>query len=112
MAAANPSGTPAQATAYLTNLINKFLHVHISDGRMFVGQLKCTDRDRNIILALTHEYRQPSQKAIERAAAATEGKGKVKVDMQKRFVGLIVVPGQYIEKIEVEEEPARNWGRG
>lgn len=36
-------------------------------------------------------------------------KVKVKVDMQKRFVGLIVVPGQYIEKIEVEEEPVRAW---
>ena len=70
---------------------------------MFVGQLKCTDRDRNIILALTHEYRQPSQKAVERAAKESEGTGKVKVDMQKRFVGLIVVPGQYIEKIEVDE---------
>lgn len=109
MAAMNPQGTPAQATAYLTSLLNKFLHVYISDGRMFVGQLKCTDRDRNIILALTHEYRQPSQKAIERAANESVGKGKVKVDMQKRFVGLIVVPGQYIEKIEIEEEPARTW---
>lgn len=109
MAAINPQGTPAQATAYLTSLLNKFLHVHISDGRIFVGQLKCTDRERNIILALTHEYRQPSHKAIDQAAQESEGKAKVKVDMQKRFVGLIVVPGQYIEKIEVEEETARTW---
>jgi small nuclear ribonucleoprotein (snRNP)-like protein len=111
MAASNPQGTPAQATAYLTSLLNKFLHVHISDGRMFVGQLKCTDRDRNIILALTHEYREPSQKDVERAMKESDGrvKVKVKVDMQKRFVGLIVVPGQYIEKIEVEEEPVRAW---
>ena len=76
---------------------------------MFVGQLKCTDRDRNIILALTHEYREPSQKDIERAMKEVDGKAKLKVDMQKRFVGLIVVPGQYIEKIEVEEEPVRAW---
>jgi hypothetical protein len=26
----------------------------------------------------------------------------VKVDMKKRFVGLVVVPGKYITKIEVE----------
>ena len=76
---------------------------------MFVGQLKCTDGDRNIILALTQEYRPPSQKAIERAAKESDGKGSVKVDMQKRFVGLIVVPGQYIKRIEVEEETSRGW---
>jgi hypothetical protein len=29
--------------------------------------------------------------------------GNVKVDMVKRFVGLVVVPGRYITKIEVEE---------
>ncbi|KAK5163149.1 uncharacterized protein LTR77_010933 [Saxophila tyrrhenica] len=103
--ASNPTGTPAQATAYLTSLLNKTLHIHISDGRMFVGQLKCTDNERNIILAMTHEYRQPSKKDVERAAAeheASEKAGKVKVDMKKRFVGLVVVPGRYIEKVEVE----------
>ena len=103
MSSINPQGTPAQATAYLTSLLNKFLHIHISDGRVFVGQLKCTDRERNIILALTYEYREPSQMDIERAAMENQGGSKVKVDMRKRFVGLIVVPGKYIEKIEVEE---------
>ena len=103
MSTTNPQGTPAQATTYLTSLLNKFLHIHISDGRVFVGQLKCTDRERNIILALTHEYRKPSKEDIERAAKENQGGGKVKVDMRKRFVGLIVVPGKYIEKIELEE---------
>ena len=101
----NPTGTPAQASAYLTALLNKTLHIYISDGRMFAGQLKCTDNERNIILAMTHEYRQPSRKDIERAAEEHEASGKegnVKVDMKKRFVGLVVVPGKYIDKIEVE----------
>jgi small nuclear ribonucleoprotein (snRNP)-like protein len=101
----NPTGTPAQAASYLTGLLNKQLHIHISDGRMFVGQMKCTDNERNIILALTHEYRQPSQRDVELAAEKHEKGGKagnLKVDMRKRFVGLIVVPGKYIEKIEVE----------
>lgn len=69
---------------------------------MFVGQLKCTDRERNLILALAHEYREPSQKEIDQAARQHAGGEKLKVDMRKRFVGLIVVPGQYIEKIELE----------
>lgn len=75
--------------AYLTQLLNRTLHVHTADGRMFVGQLKCTDNERNLILAMTHECRQPS---AQRASG----------DMKKRFVGLVVVPGQHITKIELE----------
>lgn len=99
------SSSASQAATYLASFINKTLHIHISDGRMFVGQLKCTDNERNIILAMTHEYRQPSQADMKLAAERREkagGQGKVKVDMKKRFVGLVVVPGKYIEKIEVE----------
>ncbi|KAM3418901.1 hypothetical protein BST61_g4860 [Cercospora zeina] len=91
--------------AYLTQMLNRTLHVHTSDGRMFVGQMKCTDNGRNLILAMTHEYRQPSESDIQRAAVAHErasGEGKLKLDMEKRFVGLVVVPGQYITKIELE----------
>ncbi|KAF2172060.1 hypothetical protein M409DRAFT_17302 [Zasmidium cellare ATCC 36951] len=94
-----------EAKAYLTNLLNRTLHVHISDGRMFVGQMKCTDNERNIILAMTHEYRQPTESDVEAATARHEKEGQtgnVKVDMKKRFVGLVVVPGQYITKIELE----------
>jgi hypothetical protein len=72
---------------------------------MFVGQMKCTDNERNIILAMTHEYRQPSGSDIKLAAERHErsgSTGNVKVDMKKRFVGLVVVPGQYITKIEVD----------
>lgn len=72
---------------------------------MFVGQMKCTDNERNIILAMTHEYRQPSKSDIELSAARHEkkgGQGNVKVDMKKRFIGLVVVPGTAITKIEVE----------
>lgn len=105
MAAINPSGTPSQASAYLTTLLNKTLHIHIADGRTFVGQLKCTDSERNIILSMTHEYRQPSQKDIGMAASEhkrTGGLGNVKVDLRRRFVGLVVVPGRFVERIEME----------
>lgn len=101
---ANPSAA-SKAEVVLTSLLNKNLHVHISDGRMFVGQLKCTDNERDVILSMTHEYRQPSQKDIEKAAVRHEREGEegnVKVDMRKRFVGLVVVPGWCIEKVEVE----------
>ena len=35
------------------------------------------------------------------------GKESVKLDMISRFIGLIVVPGRYITKIEVEDATAR-----
>jgi small nuclear ribonucleoprotein (snRNP)-like protein len=105
----------SNASTYLSTFLNRTLHVHTTDGRMFAGQMKCTDPERNIILSMTHEYRQPSAGdialAAERAGRSGSGIGSgsgsgsgktVKVDMKKRFVGLVVVPGRYIRKIEVE----------
>ncbi|KAJ9627153.1 hypothetical protein H2203_003614 [Taxawa tesnikishii (nom. ined.)] len=95
-----------EATVFLSSLLNKTLRVHVTDRRMFVGQMKCTDKDRNIILSLTHEFRPPSSSAVRAAASTHEHEGRtgnVKVDMLKRFVGLVVVPGQHITRIEVED---------
>jgi N-alpha-acetyltransferase 38, NatC auxiliary subunit len=112
MATETQAGTSAAAfkdadesAEYLATYLNKTLHIHITDGRMFVGQMKCTDNERNIILAIAHEYRQPSNSDIKLAAERHEksgSSGNVKVDMKMRFVGLVVVPGQYITKMEVE----------
>lgn len=103
MAAEEPASS--RATTYLSTFLNRTLHLHTTDGRMFVGELKCTDPARNIILSMTHEYRQPTQADIQLAAERHEKaglEGNVKVDMKKRFVGLVVVPGRYITRIEVE----------
>ena len=65
--------------------------------------MKCTDNERNIILAMTQEYRQPTQADAKRALErhGSEGTGqKLSLEMRKRFVGLVVVPGAYIERIE------------
>ncbi|KAF2754421.1 hypothetical protein EJ05DRAFT_479409 [Pseudovirgaria hyperparasitica] len=91
-----------QASAYLSQLIGKNLRIHTNDARMFIGQLRCTDKDRNIILSLTHEYRQPSEATI-RQAIVESGNPTAQVPLASRFVGLVVVPGQYITKIEYEE---------
>ncbi|KAI9797694.1 MAG: hypothetical protein M1833_005355 [Piccolia ochrophora] len=125
---ADPSGstltsrsTPADPAPdhilFLRSLLNRTLHVTTTDDRLFVGQLKCTDRDRNVILALTHEYRQPSATAIREAAALAAARGEpaqgnVKVDMTKRFLGLVVVPGEHITKVEVEERVGVEEGTG
>ncbi|KAK7914262.1 N-alpha-acetyltransferase 38-B- NatC auxiliary subunit [Apiospora marii] len=92
----------SEAETYLNSLINKTLRVYATDSRMFVGTFKCTDANRNVVLALTHEYRQPSQKQLAEAAANSSS-GTVKAEMTSRYLGLVVVPGEHIVKMEVEE---------
>ncbi|KAK6527115.1 hypothetical protein TWF281_010307 [Arthrobotrys megalospora] len=80
--------------ALLHSFITKTLRVTTNDTRMFVGELKCTDRDSNLILARTHEYRLPKFNP--------EDLGR-KVDLTSRYLGLVVVMGVDIRRIEVEE---------
>lgn len=94
----------AEALAFVESLLNKTLHVTILDGRLFTGVFKCTDNESNIILGNSFEYRMPSKaaEASARAEAAYTGK-PAKANMTSRFVGLIVIPGHQISKMEVEE---------
>ena len=58
------------------------------------------------MLAQSYEYRLPSARAVTSAANATSsgsGSTTVKANMTSRYLGLIVIPGQHIIKIEVEE---------
>ncbi|KAK7544532.1 uncharacterized protein J3D65DRAFT_23988 [Phyllosticta citribraziliensis] len=109
-----PAMTNAQAMPFLSQFVGRNLRIHVSDGRMFIGQMRCTDKDRNTILAQTHEYRQPSAHALRDALSSPEAASSaslsnpssaasVKLQMTSRFVGLVVVPGQYITKIEYEQ---------
>ncbi|GLI73609.1 hypothetical protein PoHVEF18_001829 [Penicillium ochrochloron] len=99
-----------KAVEYLNGLIGRTLRIHATDGRIFVGLFKCTDAERNIILANSFEYRLPTTSAIHEAAAKeteswdkTETKAAtVKVNMSSRLIGLIVIPGRHITKIELE----------
>ena len=59
-------------------------------------------QDRNIILALTYEYRAPSAEVIRRAIEES-GNPTAPVNWNSRYVGLVVVPGAHIKKIEFEE---------
>ncbi|KAL1998561.1 hypothetical protein VTN02DRAFT_5968 [Thermoascus thermophilus] len=102
----------SQAVSYLESLLGRTLRVHTTDTRMFVGTFKCTDTDRNIILAGTYEFRFPSPSAIQQAAAAAAtpdgqdaSRDTIKLDLSSRLIGLVVVPGQHITRIELEETP-------
>lgn len=98
------------AVQYLDGLLGRSLRVHTTDSRMFVGIFKCTDAERNLILANSLEYRFPTPSAVEAAAKDNEAldntpqssKATVKVNMSSRLIGLIVIPGRHITKIELE----------
>ncbi|KAF3021492.1 hypothetical protein G7054_g8902 [Neopestalotiopsis clavispora] len=92
----------AEAASYLQSLVNKTLRVYTTDARLFVGTFKCTDPQSNLVLSLTHEYRQPSQQKLLEAAASLES-DTLRAEMTSRYLGLVVVPGEHIVKIEVEE---------
>ncbi|KAL3418575.1 LSM domain-containing protein [Phlyctema vagabunda] len=91
----------AQAEDYLNSLLNKTLRIHTTDQRMFLGQFKCTDSDRNVILSQAFEYRFPP--APNASELAAEQQGRIVKEMSSRYLGLVVVPGEYTVKIEVEE---------
>ncbi|KAF2083388.1 hypothetical protein K490DRAFT_51816 [Saccharata proteae CBS 121410] len=100
--AAKSPASNERAVPWLSQFIGRNLRIHVNDKRMFVGQMKCADRDRNIILALTQEYRPPTESAIK-SAITESGNPSVQLPLTSRYVGLVVVPGEYITKIEYEE---------
>lgn len=59
-------------------------------------------QDRNIILALSYEYRAPSAEVIRKAIEAS-GNPSAPVNWDSRYVGLVVIPGAHVQKIEFEE---------
>ncbi|KAJ5163069.1 uncharacterized protein N7500_004899 [Penicillium coprophilum] len=98
-----------QSVQYLERLLGRTLRIHTTDTRMFVGLFKCTDADRNVILANSFEYRMPTTSAVQAAAEkkeswgeGSEAKNTLKVNMTHRLIGLIVIPGRHITKIELE----------
>ncbi|KAF2845282.1 hypothetical protein T440DRAFT_472784 [Plenodomus tracheiphilus IPT5] len=92
-----------QSAVWLSQFIGKNLRIYASDGRVFAGHMKCTDKDRNIILALAHEYRAPSPDVIRKTLEESGNPAAAHVTWDSRYVGLVVVPGHHITKIEFEE---------
>ncbi|KAK4105413.1 hypothetical protein N658DRAFT_462648 [Parathielavia hyrcaniae] len=108
----SPNSQPQneEALTFLRSLINKNLRVTTTDGRLFWGTFKCTDAQSNIILQHTYEYRQPSAQQLSEAVAAA-AKRRVRLDMTSRYLGLVVVPGHVMTRIEVEEFASQMRGR-
>ncbi|KAI8360890.1 hypothetical protein EDC96DRAFT_464505 [Choanephora cucurbitarum] len=67
----------------LESYLNFKSRVRISDGRVFIGTFVCIDKDKNIILAHTEEFRGS--------------------EYEKRLVGLVMIPGKHLVKVETED---------
>ncbi|KAG8903335.1 hypothetical protein FRC00_000145, partial [Tulasnella sp. 408] len=74
--------TPEQAYEFLESTLRLTYRITIQDGRIFIGNFACIDKQKNMILSNTEEYR------------ANEPKG--------RYVGLIMIPWRWVVKAEVE----------
>ncbi|PHH77460.1 hypothetical protein CDD80_579 [Ophiocordyceps camponoti-rufipedis] len=90
---------PDEATAYLKSLLNKNLRIITTDGRLFWGAFKCTDANQNVVLSHTYEYRQP---VSAHGSASHEPPARMDVSAA-RYLGLVVVPGHHIVRMELEK---------
>lgn len=66
-------------TDELQSLLNTVVRVTITDGRRFVGLLRCTDRDCNLIM----------QDVVETS------------DTAERKINMLMVPGQHLQRMEI-----------
>ncbi|KAJ8662664.1 hypothetical protein O0I10_001628 [Lichtheimia ornata] len=73
--------TDTDNIARLRGYLNHKARIAITDGRVFIGTFVCTDKQKNIILAHTTEYRGD----------------------EHRIVGLVMIPGKHLVKMEIED---------
>ncbi|KIO31146.1 hypothetical protein M407DRAFT_68321 [Tulasnella calospora MUT 4182] len=73
---------PEEAFEFLKSTLRLTYRITIQDGRIFLGNFACIDKQKNMILSNTYEYR------------ANEPKG--------RYVGLIMIPWRWVVKAEVQ----------
>lgn len=72
------------------NFVQKYLGkewvVHITDGRKFVGMASCIDKNKNLIMMRSKEF----------------------CKNEERSVGVIMIPGKHILRIEIDGEKDSN----
>lgn len=83
--------TNEEATTTIEAWLNQRLRITITDGRSFEGWFKCVDRDCNIVLSGSEEFRDGRTPPLRSALMADK----------QRFIGLIVVPGKHVVSVEL-----------
>ena len=89
-APSDPSSLPAAAGAPVADtpaiaavraLLDKHLRVLLTDGRVLVGRFQCFDKQRNVLLTETREYRKQSDGCLSESC---------------RSLGIVLVPRRWI----------------
>ncbi|KZV89063.1 hypothetical protein EXIGLDRAFT_596954, partial [Exidia glandulosa HHB12029] len=78
------------AVSLLRSYISKLMRVAIADGRVFLGMFACIDKDRNLVLVNTEEFRIG---VAPRQGQMGEG---------GRYVGMVMIPWKHVVSAEVE----------
>ena len=95
-----PASTPADEREEMRTaraLLNRRLRVFLTDGRILLGNLRCIDRQGNLLLANTMEVRRREQ-----AAQAQAQLGVTNAGWEERQVGLVVVPERHRRRCEAK----------
>lgn len=106
--------TPDQESAvqYLTSLLNRTLHITISDQRLFLGTLVCIDKAGNMILNNAEEFRAPlppdatEEQIVKLQNMEMYWPRPVQRPRTRggRWMGMVMIPGKHVRTIELESE--------
>jgi small nuclear ribonucleoprotein (snRNP)-like protein len=104
-AKAGESGVDSlRAKAKLRGLLGSALRVTLSDGRAVTGRYQCMDEHLNVIL------REASER---RGMGARAGVGAGSESVQVRQLGLVMLPGKHVVRVEVKgRDPLEVTGPG
>ena len=83
-----------QAIDAVKSLLNRSMRIRTSDGRIFIGTFVCVDKQLNVVLTNTDEYR------VTPRADANDNGTTEKVDERGRYVTMVMVPWRLVVKIE------------
>ena len=92
------SSPPTENVERLKALLRKTLRVSVTDGRVFLGTFAGTDKQLNILLINTDEYRLGPD-------AGADG-------LDGRYVGQVMIPWRLVVRVEshAEEDGRRSTG--
>ncbi|KAI7869921.1 hypothetical protein BDF14DRAFT_1721753 [Spinellus fusiger] len=83
--------------------LNFKARIKTSDERTFIGVLVCIDKQKNTILANTDEFRGGKAQEKETATRTLLSLHSFFYIDEQRFVGLVMIPGKHIVKVEAED---------
>ena len=103
--------SPSEALSHLTSLLNHPLRLTLPNDRLILGILTVIDPQCNIILSDAEEFVPPLKppESLDRVAAVAEVGDRQGYPMHRerrwggRGLGLVLVPGEMVVKVEVEE---------